>query len=130
MYHNKPILIRHPTTPIMLPDPTSEWECYNVFNPSVVYHDGLVASDVPRVRRVVNQEFTFAPGIEVTEIEQVKGLEFDYVIVVDVSRSHFPDASLARRRLHVAATRAVHQLWLTCTGTPSALVGELDAEVA
>ena len=41
MYHNKPILIRHPANPIMLPDPTSEWECYNVFNPSVVYHDGL-----------------------------------------------------------------------------------------
>ena len=41
MYHDKPILIRHPTNPIMLPDPTSEWECYNVFNPSVIYHDGL-----------------------------------------------------------------------------------------
>ena len=34
-------LIRHPSNPILLPDPTSDWETYNVFNPSVIYHDGL-----------------------------------------------------------------------------------------
>lgn len=27
--------------PILLPDPTSDWECYNVFNPGVIYHTGL-----------------------------------------------------------------------------------------
>jgi beta-1,2-mannobiose phosphorylase / 1,2-beta-oligomannan phosphorylase len=32
---------RHPNNPILLPDPTSAWECYNVFNPGVLYHDGL-----------------------------------------------------------------------------------------
>ena len=32
---------RHPVNPILLPDPTSDWECYNVFNPSVIYHNGL-----------------------------------------------------------------------------------------
>ena len=34
-------LKRHPLNPILLPDPTSEWECYNVFNPSVLYQNGL-----------------------------------------------------------------------------------------
>ena len=68
---------------------------------------------------------TIAPGIEVTEIEQVKGLEFDYVIVVDASAEQFPNSPLARRRLHVAATRAIHQLWVTCVGTPSPLVASL-----
>ena len=34
-------LQRHPTNPILLPDPTSDWECYNVFNPSVIYHNDL-----------------------------------------------------------------------------------------
>ena len=89
---------------------------------SAVYYHGLVTSEVPRLRRVENQDFTFAPGIEVTEIEQVKGLEFDYVIVVEASAAHFPDSPAARRLLHVAATRAVHQLWLTSVATPSALV--------
>jgi DNA helicase-2/ATP-dependent DNA helicase PcrA len=55
----------------------------------------------------------------------VKGLEFDYVILVDVSHENFPDDARARRLLHVAATRAVHQLWLSCVGTPSNLLGEL-----
>ncbi len=34
-------LQRHPTNPVLLPDLTSDWECYNVFNPAVVYHNGL-----------------------------------------------------------------------------------------
>jgi DNA helicase-2/ATP-dependent DNA helicase PcrA len=89
---------------------------------SALYHEALARCDVPRLRRVRQQDFTFAPGVEVTEIEQVKGLEFDYVVLVDVSDEHFPDTPAARRLLHVAATRAVHQLWLTCVGTPSSLV--------
>lgn len=34
-------LKRHPSNPILLPSPSSDWECYNVFNPAVVYHNGL-----------------------------------------------------------------------------------------
>ncbi len=34
-------LMRHSANPVLLPDPTSDWECYNVFNPAVIYHDGL-----------------------------------------------------------------------------------------
>jgi predicted GH43/DUF377 family glycosyl hydrolase len=34
-------LQRQPVNPVMLPDPTSDWECYNVFNPSVIHHNGL-----------------------------------------------------------------------------------------
>jgi DNA helicase-2/ATP-dependent DNA helicase PcrA len=92
---------------------------------SALYAEGLAASEVPRVRRVESQDFTFSPGVEVTEIEQAKGLEFDYVVVVDVSAEHFPDTPGARRLLHVASTRAVHQLWLTCVGTPSSLLRDL-----
>jgi predicted GH43/DUF377 family glycosyl hydrolase len=35
------LLKRHPSNPILLPDPSSNWETYNVFNPSVVYANGL-----------------------------------------------------------------------------------------
>ena len=34
-------LQRYAAEPIMLPDPTSDWACYNVFNPAVIYHSGL-----------------------------------------------------------------------------------------
>jgi DNA helicase-2/ATP-dependent DNA helicase PcrA len=97
---------------------------------SALYHRGLQNGEVPRLRRVENQDFTFAPGVEVTEIEQVKGLEFDYVILVEVSTANFPDTPAARRLLHVAATRAVHQLWMTSVGTPSPLVREQVREGA
>lgn len=89
---------------------------------SALYARGLLASEVPKLRRVEQQDFTFAPGVEVTEIEQVKGLEFDYVVVVEASSGQFPDTAESRRRLHVASTRAVHQLWLTSVGTPAAPV--------
>jgi DNA helicase-2/ATP-dependent DNA helicase PcrA len=88
---------------------------------SALYYAGLRNSEVPRLRLVEQQDFVFAPGTEVTEIEQVKGLEFDYVVVVEVSATSFPDTAAARRLLHVGATRAVHQLWLTSVATPSPL---------
>ena len=98
---------------------------------SRLYHRGLDTAEVPRLRLVERQDFSFAPGIEVTEIEQVKGLEFDYVVLVEVSTTHFPDTPAARRRLHVGATRAVHQLWLTSVGTPAVPVrAVLTAAVA
>ena len=92
---------------------------------SMLYAEGLAAGEVPRLRRVEEQDFTFAPGVEITEVDQAKGLEFDYVVVVDATPDHYPDRAEARRRLHVAATRAVHQLWITCVGTPSPLLHEL-----
>ena len=60
--------------------------------------------------------------MDVTDVAAVKGLEFDYVILVEVSAASFPETPSARRLLHVGATRAVHQLWLTSVATPSPLV--------
>ncbi len=92
---------------------------------SDVYFAGLAHADLPRLRRIREGEFPFKPGIEVTEVAQVKGLEFDYVIVLDVDAQSYPDTQAARRLLHVAATRAVHQLWMMSVGTPSPLVQEV-----
>ena len=92
---------------------------------SDVYFEGLARADLPRLRRIRDGEFPFKPGIEVTEVTQVKGLEFDYVIVLDVDSQNYPDTPTARRQLHVAATRAVHQLWMMSVGTPSPLVQDV-----
>ncbi len=32
---------RYSANPVLLPELSSDWECYNVFNPSVIFHDGL-----------------------------------------------------------------------------------------
>ncbi len=87
-----------------------------------VYHTGLLRSEVPLVRRIRNQEFSFTPGIDVTEASRIKGLEFDYVILLDVNRSSYPDTIPSRHLLHIAATRAAHQLWVVTTSTPSPLL--------
>ena len=96
---------------------------------SEIYFRGLVESDVPGLHRVAHQDFRFGPGVEITEIDQAKGLEFDYVILVDTDAENYPADDSSRRRLHVGATRAIHQLWLMMTETPSPLVREAVARV-
>ncbi len=86
------------------------------------WYAGLARAEVPSLRRVRRQEFVFAPGVDVTDVAQVKGLEFDYVILLDVNQGSYPDTIESRHLLHIGATRATHQLWLVATGAPSSLV--------
>lgn len=91
---------------------------------SALYAEGLDRADLQDVRRVEQQRFAFAPGVDVVEVDQVKGLEFDYVVIIEASARHWPDTPHHRRLLHVAATRAVHQLWVTSVATPSSILPE------
>ncbi|HEX4420660.1 MAG TPA: ATP-binding domain-containing protein [Kofleriaceae bacterium] len=86
------------------------------------YFDGLRRAEVPALRRVRRDEFNFQPGVDLTDIAQVKGLEFDYVVMVDVNATSYPDQHWARHMLHIGVTRAAHQLWLVSTGEPSPLI--------
>ena len=87
-----------------------------------LYFQALELAEVPRLRRIAEQDFPFRPGIDVTDVRQVKGLEFDYVIVVEASDASYPEEDEARYLLHIAATRAAHQLWVLTTGRPSLLL--------
>jgi Superfamily I DNA and RNA helicases len=84
--------------------------------------DGLRHAEVPALRRVRAQEFTFRPGIDVTDVRQVKGLEFDYVVMLDTNASSYGTDDESRHLFHIGVTRAAYQLWLLVTGTPSPLV--------
>jgi DNA helicase-2/ATP-dependent DNA helicase PcrA len=86
------------------------------------WHAALARAEVPHLRRVKRQDFSFSPGVDVTDAAQVKGLEFDYVILVDVNQSSYAATVEARHLLHIGATRATHQLWLVATGPVSELV--------
>lgn len=85
-------------------------------------YEPLRRADVPGVRRVRQQEFSFRPGVEVTDVRQVKGLEFDYVVMLDVNASTYGADPESRHLFHIAATRAAHQLWLLVTAAPSPLL--------
>ncbi|MEE9382081.1 MAG: UvrD-helicase domain-containing protein [Nannocystaceae bacterium] len=87
-----------------------------------LYYDALRVAEVPRMRLVAQQDFSFLPGIDVTDVRQVKGLEFDYVIVADPTRQNYPDTVASRHLLHIACTRTAYQLWLVCAGRASELL--------
>ncbi|MFT3776362.1 MAG: ATP-binding domain-containing protein [Minicystis sp.] len=86
-----------------------------------------LSADSTGARLVLAGEFTFEPGIDVTDVDNCKGLEFDYVVVPDATMEAYPATSDARRRLHVAITRASHQLWVMSSGLRSPLIAPVDA---
>ncbi|AKU91540.1 ATP-binding domain-containing protein [Vulgatibacter incomptus] len=94
---------------------------------AVIAHDAATArrfhglvEEIASARLVADGRFTFEPGLDVTDVDCVKGLEFDYVVVPDATAAAWPETDDGRRRLHVAVTRASHQLWLVSPGTASA----------
>ena len=117
----KGLVSREPLASVVLLAPSAET--------AGLYARALESAEVPRLSWVQDQRFSFAPGIEIAEVADVKGLEFDYVVLLEASAAHYPETPAARRRIHVGATRAIHQLWLTSVATPSpllrtAMVGE------
>lgn len=86
------------------------------------YYDGLAQAEVPNLRRVRAQEFEFTPGVDVTDVMQIKGLEYDYVVMVEVNHRAYPKNVESRHLLHVGMTRAAHQLWILNSEAPSPLL--------
>jgi DNA helicase IV len=93
--------------------------------PEVARSIHRLLEDLPEARLALDGRFTFRPGVDLTDVASVKGLEFDYVVVPDASARAYPDDPDARRRLHVAVTRAAHQLWIAAPGTPSPLLSAI-----
>jgi len=82
------------------------------------------------VALALSGRFTFRPGVQVTCVEEVKGLEFDDVIVPDASADVYPDTEPARRALYVAITRALRQVLLLSPGAPTPLAAPRSRRAA
>jgi len=76
------------------------------------YYQLLDRVEIFGLRLIDDQNFPFTAGIDVVDIKQVKGLEFDYVILLDVDTVNYPVNNYSRYLLHIGATRAAHQLWI------------------
>lgn len=68
----------------------------------------LEGAGLDGVRRAARADFSFQPGVVVSNVHQVKGLEFDGVVLVEPA--DFVEAD--RQLLHVAITRAADRLWV------------------
>jgi DNA helicase II / ATP-dependent DNA helicase PcrA len=75
-------------------------------------------------RLVLDGTFAYESGVNVTTVDHVKGLEFDYVIVPDASKTNYPDQPSSRRALYVAVTRSRHELALGAVTERSPLLAD------
>lgn len=88
-------------------------------------HDKLDAmlSDLPvPVRLGYNREFEFGAGVTVTNMRQVKGLEFETVIVLEPTEANYPDSEDGRRALYTMVTRAKDALHFVGSEAPCAML--------
>lgn len=75
-----------------------------------------------------NDGFSFDAGIIVTDIKQVKGLEFMNVLLWNPSEKSYPsEESLSRNRLYVAITRAEENLAIVTWNKPSNLLPHIKS---
>lgn len=58
-----------------------------------------------------------------------KGLEFDAVLLMDVTAGHYEATLMDAKLLYVGCTRALHELWLMAPGELSPLVSTDDPEI-
>jgi DNA helicase IV len=68
------------------------------------------------LRLALDGDYQFVGGLNVTSVQEAKGLEFDYVVVPDASAAVYPTTPAGRRALYVAVTRASHLLVLSTVG--------------
>ncbi len=79
------------------------------------------------LRTALDGRFDFSAGLCVTCVQEVKGLEFDTVIIPDATPAAYPGDAASRRALYVAITRATRQLALgTDAGWSPILEGALS----
>jgi len=71
---------------------------------------------------VLDGDFQFGPGVVVTTATAVSGLEFDAVVIPDLSPAFYPVTPELARALYVAATRARDWLWVLTPEAWSPLV--------
>lgn len=71
---------------------------------------------------VLDGDFQFQPGVVVTTATAVSGLEFDAVVIPDLSPPFYPPSPELARALYVAATRARDWLWVLTPEAWSPLV--------
>jgi DNA helicase IV len=74
------------------------------------------------LRLVLGGRFLPRGAVEVTTVDEVRGLEFDYVVIPDATDVDYPDSPAARRALYVAITRARYQVVVAYAGAKSAIV--------
>lgn len=70
------------------------------------------------------EKAVFEKGIMVLPVEYTKGLEFDTVLILNPDREEYPVDDGHAKLLYVAATRALHELYVLHTGNLTGLIAD------
>lgn len=83
----------------------------------------VLGDDMPRVIR--QYEALPKSGIVLMELKLAKGLEFDTVILPDVTAEDYPDEPMFRHRLYTAISRATERIIILSDGVLSPIISGL-----
>ncbi|GGC64599.1 3'-5' exonuclease [Marinobacter halophilus] len=86
-------------------------------------HKALEGSHA-RLQLLSEESQNFAPGVIVCTSHLAKGLEFDHVVLSEVTADNY-HTDMDRNLLYVGCTRAMHRLTLTATGEVTDFVGSM-----
>lgn len=76
------------------------------------------------VELALDGQFDFRRGLHVTTVSDVRGLEFDYVLLPDVDAATYPADDESRRALYLALTRTCAAASLAWVGRASPMIGQ------
>ena len=91
-------------------------------------YDQLVRRHVSSVEVIVEGNQTLREEVVIIPSYLVKGLEFDAIIIQDVSNESFKDETQHAKMLYMSITRAHHELQLFYRGTLSPLLEDRDMD--
>jgi DNA helicase-2/ATP-dependent DNA helicase PcrA len=83
----------------------------------------------PTVRIGDEDSFSFGEGIVVTDVPQVKGLEFFNILIWNPTAKSYPDNDIARNLLYIAITRAEENLCLVTWQRPTPLLPSIYSKL-
>lgn len=91
-------------------------------------HDALTDAGI-ETNLITSKQRVYRGGISVLPVFLTKGLEFDAVLLMDVTAGHYEATFMDAKLLYVGCTRALHELWLMAPGKLSPLVSTEDTEI-
>lgn len=91
-------------------------------------YEALTAAGI-ETNLITSKQRVYRGGISVLPVYLTKGLEFDAVLLMDVTSAHYEASLMDAKLLYVGCTRALHELWLIASGELSPLVSTDDQEI-
>ena len=101
-------------------NPTSTAYIFKLEKDAIAFFDTLGELQ-KRATLLVSGCQAFTNGIVVTTSHMAKGLEFDEVVIPNVTKSNYND-EMDKSLLYIACTRAMHRLKMIFSGEPTEFI--------